>query len=64
MDITLTHPARLTFVRTILNVAPAGTQRVIKGLLPETTVLLTDFGTTEGAGMITVTPGTRPGRTG
>lgn len=49
-------PARWTFVRTILNVAPADTQRVIEGLLPTTTVLLTDFGMTEGSGMITVTP--------
>jgi acyl-CoA synthetase (AMP-forming)/AMP-acid ligase II len=49
-------PGRLTFVRTILNVAPADTQRVIEGLLPEETVLLTDFGMTEGAGVITVTP--------
>ena len=49
-------PARLTFVRTILNVAPADTQRVIESLLPKETVLLTDFGMTEGAGMITVTP--------
>jgi acyl-CoA synthetase (AMP-forming)/AMP-acid ligase II len=49
-------PSRLTFVKTILNVAPADTQRVIETLLPEETVLLTDFGMTEGAGMITVTP--------
>jgi fatty-acyl-CoA synthase len=49
-------PGRLTFVRTILNVAPADTQRVIENLLPEQAVLLTDFGMTEGAGMITVTP--------
>jgi acyl-CoA synthetase (AMP-forming)/AMP-acid ligase II len=49
-------PARLTFVKTILNVAPADTQRVIETLLPKETVLLTDFGMTEGAGMITVTP--------
>jgi hypothetical protein len=34
-------PSRLGFVRTVLNVAPADTQRVIEGLLPETTVLLT-----------------------
>jgi acyl-CoA synthetase (AMP-forming)/AMP-acid ligase II len=49
-------PARLTFVKTILNVAPADTQRVIETLLPQETVLLTDFGLTEGVGMITVTP--------
>src|ERR1700761_436032 len=49
-------PDRLGFVRTILNVAPADTQRVIEKLLPATAVLLTDFGMTEGAGMITVTP--------
>ena len=49
-------PGRLGFVRTVLNVAPADTQRVIESLLPETTVLLTDFGMTEGSGMITVTP--------
>jgi fatty-acyl-CoA synthase len=50
------EPDRLGFVRTILNVAPADTQRVIEKLLPATAVLLTDFGMTEGAGMITVTP--------
>jgi fatty-acyl-CoA synthase len=49
-------PSRLTFVKTILNVAPADTQRIIETLLPKETVLLTDFGMTEGAGMITVTP--------
>jgi fatty-acyl-CoA synthase len=49
-------PGRLTFVRTILNVAQADTQRVIEALLPKETVLLTDFGMTERAGMITVTP--------
>jgi acyl-CoA synthetase (AMP-forming)/AMP-acid ligase II len=49
-------PSRLAFVRTVLNVAPADTQRVIESLLPEETVLLTDFGMTEGSGMITVTP--------
>jgi acyl-CoA synthetase (AMP-forming)/AMP-acid ligase II len=49
-------PDRLGFVRTVLNVAPADTQRVIEKLVPATAVLLTDFGMTEGAGMITVTP--------
>jgi acyl-CoA synthetase (AMP-forming)/AMP-acid ligase II len=49
-------PDRLGFARTVLNVAPADTQRVIEKLLPATAVLLTDFGMTEGAGMITVTP--------
>ena len=49
-------PARLGFVRTVLNVAPADTQRVIEKLVPEGAVLLTDFGMTEGAGIITATP--------
>jgi acyl-CoA synthetase (AMP-forming)/AMP-acid ligase II len=49
-------PERLGSVRTVLNVAPADTQRVIEKLLPASTVLLTDFGMTEGAGMITATP--------
>ena len=49
-------PARLGFVRTVLNVAPADTQRVTESLLPRETILLTDFGMTEGSGMITVTP--------
>ena len=49
-------PGRFGFVRTVLNVAPADTQRVIQDLLPGGTVLLTDFGMTEGAGMITATP--------
>jgi fatty-acyl-CoA synthase len=47
---------RLDFVRTVLNVAPAETQRMIQGLLPANAVLLTDFGMSEGAGMITATP--------
>ena len=49
-------PARLGFVRTLLNVAPGETQQVIADLLPANVVLLTDFGMTEGAGMITITP--------
>ncbi|MBN9096851.1 MAG: acyl--CoA ligase [Pseudonocardia sp.] len=49
-------PSRLTFVRTVLNVAPGETQQVIADLLPDNAVLLTDFGMTEGAGMITTTP--------
>ena len=49
-------PGRFGFVRTVLNVAPADTQRVIQDVLPDGTVLLTDFGMTEGAGMITATP--------
>ena len=48
--------ARLGFVRTVLNVAPAETQRLIQGLLPANAILLTDFGMSEGAGMITATP--------
>lgn len=49
-------PTRLAFVRTLLNVAPGETQQVIADLLPDNAVLLTDFGMTEGAGMITTTP--------
>lgn len=47
---------RLGFVRTVLNVAPAETQGMIEGVLPQGAVLLTDFGMTEGAGMVTATP--------
>jgi acyl-CoA synthetase (AMP-forming)/AMP-acid ligase II len=48
--------AKLGFVRTVLNVAPAETQRMIQRLLPPNAILLTDFGMSEGAGMITATP--------
>ena len=48
--------AKATFVRTVLNVAPPETQRLIQELLPPNAVLLTDFGMSEGAGMITATP--------
>ena len=48
-------PERLAHVRTVLNVSPAETQAMIAGLLPAGPVLLTDFGMTEGSGMITVT---------
>lgn len=46
---------RLKFVRTVLNVAPADTQIMMQNMLPDGAVLLTDFGMTEGAGMITAT---------
>lgn len=49
------QPGRITFVRTVLNVAPLETQQLIEHLLPSGAVLLNDFGMTEGAGMITVT---------
>lgn len=49
-------PAHLTFLRTVLNVAPGETQQLIADQLPDNAVLLTDFGMTEGAGMITTTP--------
>jgi acyl-CoA synthetase (AMP-forming)/AMP-acid ligase II len=48
-------PAQFTHVRTVLNVSPAETQTMIQGLLPDGTVLLTDFGMTEGSGLITAT---------
>jgi acyl-CoA synthetase (AMP-forming)/AMP-acid ligase II len=50
------RPERIPFVETVLNVSPPETQQLIDDLLPEGTVLLTDFGMTEGSGMITVTP--------
>ncbi|GLZ48344.1 AMP-dependent synthetase [Actinomycetospora sp. NBRC 106375] len=53
---------RLRAVRTVLNVAPRETQEMIQQLLPETAVLLTDFGMTEGAGMITTTTLDEPER--
>ena len=54
------RPERLGFVRTVLNVAPGETQRAIQDRLPRGAVLLTDFGMTEGAGMITTTPPAGP----
>ena len=48
--------AKLGFVRTVLNVAPAETQRMIQRVLPPNAILVTDFGMSEGAGMITATP--------
>jgi fatty-acyl-CoA synthase len=53
-------PERLASARTVLNVAPADTQRMIEKLLPPSAVLLTDFGMTEGAGIITATPPDAP----
>jgi acyl-CoA synthetase (AMP-forming)/AMP-acid ligase II len=56
---TFRHPAYrpqdFDFVETVVNVAPAETQRLIQALLPPTAILLNDFGMTEGAGMITLT---------
>jgi fatty-acyl-CoA synthase len=49
------RPDRLASARTVLNVAPRETQEMIQRALPDTAVLLTDFGMTEGAGMITTT---------
>ena len=46
---------RLSWLRTVLNVAPKDTQHMIQAVLPDGAVLLTDFGMTEGAGMITLT---------
>src|SRR5262249_35966253 len=46
---------RFSFVRTVLNVAPPETQAMIQSLLPPAAPLITDFGMTEGAGMITIT---------
>lgn len=46
---------QLSFVKTVLNVAPPETQRLIQDMLPAGAVLLTDFGMTEGSGMITLT---------
>ncbi|GAA4936767.1 fatty-acyl-CoA synthase/long-chain acyl-CoA synthetase [Actinomycetospora succinea] len=62
-------PERLRSVRTVLNVAPRETQEMIQALLPAEATLLTDFGMTEGAGMITATAldepeGDRLGRNG
>ncbi|WP_288143170.1 class I adenylate-forming enzyme family protein [Rhodococcus sp. 14-2483-1-2] len=48
--------AKMAFVRTVLNVSPPEMQTMIRDLLPPETVLLTDYGMTEGAGMITATP--------
>ena len=47
--------ARFGFMRTVLNVAPPETQKLIQSLLPAGTPLITDFGMTEGAGMVTIT---------
>jgi fatty-acyl-CoA synthase len=48
--------AKIRFVRTVLNVAPSETQRLIQGLLPPDTILVNDFGMSEGAGVVTATP--------
>jgi acyl-CoA synthetase (AMP-forming)/AMP-acid ligase II len=48
------------FLRTVHNVAPPETQRVIEGLLPDNAVLTSNFGMTEGAGPITYTPPDEP----
>ena len=50
------RPERLAKVRTLLNVAPPETEELIQSILPNTVVLLNDFGMTEGAGMVTFTP--------
>ena len=55
-------PTRLAGVRTVLNVAPPETEEVIQALLPDTAVLLNDFGMTEAAGMVTFTPVSDPAR--
>ena len=50
------RPERLTAVRTVLNVAPPETEELIQAMLPDTAVLLNDFGMTEAAGIVTFTP--------
>lgn len=46
---------QMSFVKTVLNVAPPETQQLIQDMLPAGAVLMTDFGMTEGSGMITLT---------
>jgi fatty-acyl-CoA synthase len=50
------RPERLANVRTVLNVAPPETEELIQAMLPDTAVLLNDFGMTEAAGIVTFTP--------
>jgi fatty-acyl-CoA synthase len=50
------RPDRLANVRTVLNVAPPETEELIQAMLPDTAVLLNDFGMTEAAGIVTFTP--------
>lgn len=53
------HPdfaaADFPFLKTIVNVAPPETQKLIQALLPDGAMVLNDFGMTEGSGIITVT---------
>jgi acyl-CoA synthetase (AMP-forming)/AMP-acid ligase II len=49
-------PERLAHVRTVLNVAPPETEELIQSMLPDSAVLLNDFGMTEAAGIVTFTP--------
>ena len=49
------EPAKFGFVRTVLNVSPPDTQRLVQDLLPEGAMLLNDFGMTEASGIVAMT---------
>lgn len=47
--------AKFGFVKTVLNVSPPDTQRLVQGLLPDGAMLLNDFGMTEASGIVAMT---------